>query len=73
MAWVMYEGYQSASGAGWLLIGWPFALVAAIAVPITIQRVFPTKARALCSRQHLAEDPLVPTVVTSPVMTDFRC
>ena len=43
MAWVMYEGYQGANGAGWLLIGWPFALVAAIAVQITIQRAFPPK------------------------------
>jgi hypothetical protein len=43
MAWVMYKGYQGGGGAGWLLIGWPFALVAAIAVQIFIQRMFPPK------------------------------
>ena len=46
MAWVMYEGYQGGNGAGWLLIGWPFALVAAFAVQILIQRVFTPKLEA---------------------------
>jgi hypothetical protein len=43
MALVMYKGYQGGGGAGWLLIGWPFAFLAAIAVQVFIQRVFPPK------------------------------
>jgi hypothetical protein len=39
----MYKGYQGGGGAGWLLIGWPFAFLAAIAVQVFIQRVFPPK------------------------------
>jgi len=48
MAWVMYEGYQrmGADGAMWLLIGPPFAFVAAIAVQTLIQKAFPPKLKA---------------------------
>jgi uncharacterized protein (DUF983 family) len=45
MARVMYVGYQR-NGPGWLLIGLPFALVAAIVVQTVIQRVFPPKLEA---------------------------
>lgn len=45
MAWVMYAGY-GANGTGWLLIGWPFALVVAIGVQVAIQRTFPPKLEA---------------------------
>jgi hypothetical protein len=44
----MYEGYQrmGANGAMWLLIGPPFAFVAAIAVQTLIQKAFPPKLKA---------------------------
>lgn len=42
-AWVMYLGYQSEAETGWLIIGWPFALVAGIAVQVAIQQLIPPK------------------------------
>jgi hypothetical protein len=42
-AYVMYWGCQGEGGSGWLVIGWPFALAAAIAVQVVIQRIIPPR------------------------------
>jgi hypothetical protein len=38
----MYAGYQY-SGPGWLLLGWPFAMVFGIWAQVVILRAFPPK------------------------------
>lgn len=45
MAYVMYWGYQQggSDGAGWLLIGWPFALVIGLFGQAMVLRAFPPK------------------------------
>jgi hypothetical protein len=43
--WTVYEGYQS-MGPGWLLIGWPFAMVFGILAQGIVLRIFPPKLEA---------------------------
>jgi hypothetical protein len=43
MAYVMYWGSQGENGAGWLLIGGPFAFAAALAIQVVIQKIIPPR------------------------------
>ena len=45
MGWVMYKGYQT-QGAGWLLLGLPFAFAAGMLVQGALLRAFPPKLEA---------------------------
>jgi hypothetical protein len=38
----MYKGYESV-GPGWLLIGWPFAILLGMSAQVAILRAFPPK------------------------------
>ncbi|HEV2699355.1 MAG TPA: hypothetical protein VGU90_15280 [Terriglobales bacterium] len=41
--YVMYAGYTGPDASGWLIVGLPFAWVAAIVTQVVILRVFPPK------------------------------
>lgn len=44
MGWITYLGYEY-SGPGWLLIGWPFTVVAVLVAQTAITFIFPPKLK----------------------------